>query len=174
MSKKKFFNKYFVIEVSLLLLFLFFLISIPSFINDDSSTSNHRIINNNVESTGIYEETKFKVITQSILSDIDNIKVEDTTNNYIINLLLNDEINNRENTIAQEIVSLYLKNDTQISSELSRNYIEEALDNYDEKKDRVWRNHVLILIDNNNNKTITLYNENIMLRSIYDAKSIVL
>ncbi|MCA9497551.1 MAG: hypothetical protein KC589_11515, partial [Nanoarchaeota archaeon] len=156
------------------LLFVFFLVKIPSFINDEVNYENSFTSFESLNKPGkILEQTKIDTIGKDILFDIKNRKVEDTTQiPYLVNLILKDKINNIENSLGQEIISFYLNNNSEIAINLSRELIEYKLNQFDEEKEWRWRNYLFYII--NGEKSFILYNQSNILRSVYDSEIIAL
>ena len=166
-SRKKKVKEFFLIS-TIVLIFIGILSILPSCVRGEETLDYGLEQKRGTDkSSTIIEQTKFQTIADKVKIDLENVKVKDSYNPYIIELLVQNKINNRDNTVAQEILSLYLSNKTNVSKRLTFEYIEPILDHFDAKSDRVWRNHVLLL--EYDNKSLPLYNESQLLKPIEKA-----
>lgn len=165
-KNKLFFN---LLLSSLFLFFLIFLISIPQLINnEDNFKQDNKILYEGKTQSKFLEESKFNYITNTLIDELTTIKVGNSQNQYLLYLIVENKIINRENTIAQEIISQYLNNNTEIAKKITKEIIESRLPDFDSENDRRWRNEILTL--NYKNKTIKLYENENILRSVYDSE----
>lgn len=171
-DKKKYRN--FILISFLVLLFIFFLLKLPELVNEKNIETDKITSYESVNKPGkILEQTKFDIIAKSILFDLKEIKVENMMQiNYLVKLIVSDKINNIENSLAQEIVSFYLNNETEIAQNLSKEFVEYKLAQFDEEKEWRWRNYLLYLIDGD--EILILYNQTNILRSVYDSEIVAL
>ncbi len=157
-----------------LALFIAFLLSIPTLVNDENNNSIFdEKIKTSGESSEIIEQTKFEQITQSTLQKLEKTQIEDLigTNQYLDYLISPEsqvKIKNRENTVAQEIVTLYINNHTKEAKSLMQSILIEELDKYDSEIDRRWRNHLIYI--QYENESYILYNQTNVLRDLTEAK----
>jgi len=171
-KKKKSDQFFYTFLIVTILLFVFFLTRIPYMINGDQINYHDEDINqinSNSNPDEFLQKTKFEIITNSIMEDLTTIKIKNSYNSHILKLVEKNDITNRDNTIAQEIITLYLSNKSTQAKELTKYFIEEKLNTFDSRSDWRWRNHALIL--QIPNSTETLYNISNLLIGFEDAKT---
>lgn len=159
---RDFLKRYF-IEVIVVIVFLIFLISIPKLFNNDGKieyTLSSPIVQESQSQGKILEITKFQVISDAVINDFLNTKIEDSNSKYAMDLILSNKITNKQNSIAQELISLYERKEFADVKNLADEIIETRLDKYDSKQDRKWRNEALYIF--HDNETYLIY-ENINL-----------
>ena len=146
-SRKKKADIFFYIFLSILsMIFFYFLTQIPNYVNEHSSFDEEMYyvnIGSSSNQNEILEKTKFEVISKTVMNDFKNVKIKDSYNDYIIDLTVKNKIINRENTIAQEVLTLYLRGKEDQAREMAKRFIIEGLNGFDVPKDWRWRNHVL-------------------------------
>ncbi len=162
--------KVFLIEVLIIAIFITILIQIPTFFSDKNKYGENReiIIGN---SERIVEETKFKIIATDVLETMRAMKITDNLDDFSINLTLSGHFQNRENTIAQEIIGLHIRNSSEIAENLARHTIENIFSKYDSSREFRLRNYILTLFDNENE--VIIANQTNVLREILDENAIV-
>ncbi|MDA3855004.1 MAG: hypothetical protein PF569_02005 [Candidatus Woesearchaeota archaeon] len=153
-----------------LVIFTIFLTQIPSMINDEDDFYSKPTMQTYGRTNDEMLKTKYQVITDTIMYELTNTKIQDSQSKYIVELTLANKIDNRENTIAQEIITLYEKNKTNEAKELSREIIEEKLTKFDEKEDWTWRNYLMYFSKNNEN--FILYNQSPILIEYNESEKI--
>ncbi len=135
----RFKKKNILIEGFLILCFFLFLISLIP--NENSSVESERIQTFG-KNTPEALELKYDVITKDIGKEFRYTKIGEINNKYLSDLVIEKKISNRENSISQELVTLYKKNLTEELVGLSASFIDEILDFYDDRTQRRWRNHL--------------------------------
>jgi hypothetical protein len=157
------FLKKYIIEAVVILLFLLFLFSIPKLFTDESKieyTLTSPIIGENQTMGKILEITKFQVISDAVIQDFVNTTIEDSNSQVAIDLILENKITNKQNSVGQELISLYERKELKEVEDLSYDIIENRLEKYDKPQDRKWRNEALYIF--HGNETYLVY-ENINL-----------
>lgn len=163
-------NLNFLIMIIIIILFFIFLISLPTIFNEEKTNNIGEDTKTYTDSSNFLEENKFNYISETIITDLKHKKISDENSPYILNLISNNQIDNRDNSIGQEILYLYLNEKPTQARELATNFIENRLDLFDSKVERKWRNEVLYLIDGED--SIELYEHAPLLKSPYDAQTL--
>lgn len=173
MRKKAIENlKSFTIMFLVVVLFILALVKLPDIVMEkeiyDSFNSDNVRVKDFGKSDNFIEETKFITIADSIIDDFNTIKINDVMGvKYVVELTLDSKISNRENTIAQEVMSLYLRNYTDEAKNLTKFFVEHRLDSFDDKEDWTWRNYEMYMIFDD--ISVVLYSKKSLLVDVYDA-----
>lgn len=173
MSKKRD-KQNLIITVVIIIAFLFFLISIPKLINTENSNFNSQNkITKFGQNSDYLEEKKYKYIAQVVINGLKDDIITYENDEYIKELIINNKIGNRDNSIGQEIIYFYENNKKNIAKKIATNFLEDRLNRIDLEEDRRWRNEILYLIDKDNN-IHTLYEKMNILTHPNNAKIIAI
>lgn len=167
------FLKSYFIEIIVVIGFVLFLFAIPKFLTSDGKIEyalESPVIQENQTTGKILEITKFQVISDAVISDFVDTKVEDSNSKVAIDLIVQNKINNKQNSLAQEIISLYQRKEFADVKNLADEIIETRLEKYDKAQDRKWRNEALYIF--HDNETYLIY-ENINLIKKIENSEIV-
>lgn len=152
-----------------LLIFLIFLIFLPTiFLKNENFDMNQEKILLTTNPSDYLEKVKYETIAKSITFVFDNISVQESNYKTLQHLLITNQISNRENSLGQEVLSLYLKNKTLHSTEVTKEIIDYILDQYDTEQQRKWRNHEFILYYNKT-PLFTLYNSSHLIKNFNNS-----
>lgn len=165
--KKKF--KEFLVIFLIIFFFFLFLLFLPSFFEIDNFYDNSdKIILQTTASTSL-EQIRYDLIVENLLLVFKNISIQDANYKTLQHLLVTNQISNREHSLGEEILSLYLKNNSLASREVSKEIVDYILDQFDTEEQRKWRNHELNLYYNNS-KLINLYNSSHLVLNFNSAQ----
>lgn len=160
MRKKIKKHSYKIIVFFIFILFFLFLVSISIFNNSNLNLNleDDKVKTTLDKSSYIIEKTKYETITSNILYDFSNVKIEDLLyNQYFQYLILTNQIKNRQNSLAQEVIGEYLQDNLSFAKQISKKFINEYLLEFDSSSDIKWRNHRLELYDEEMNLLEILY-----------------
>lgn len=173
MSKKKHETpkSFYVSLLVSVLVFIVFLSYLPSMLSDEEEIDYgyNDYYDPSPKGDKELQTTKFNMITESILDDFVNFKIENEFSDYVVDLTLNNKLSNRENSVAQEVLNLYLSNKSSEAKKLVNDFVVRRLNAYDNRDEWRWRNHVLTL--NNNGDEYILFNESNLLRSYEEGEA---
>lgn len=168
---KDFLKKYFLVEVVIVVFFILFLFSIPKIFTGEGKveyTLTSPVIQENQTAGKILEITKFQVISDAVIKDFTETKVEDSMSSVAIDLIVQNKINNKQNSLAQEMISLYQKKEFADVEDLAYDIIETRLDKYDKKEDRKWRNEALYIFYKD--ETYLIYENINLIKKVEDSE----
>ncbi len=158
---------FFLFSIVIVVVFVVFLLSLVSYAKVDDDLQNFEDRKEFGESSLLIEETKLNLISNDIIEVLSNVTISDMSNNkYIATLIVDDMIVNKDNSIGQEIVHLYLSNNTEIAKNVINIVMELILNKYDEPMDWKWRNYQILL--SKNLEYVVLYNHTPLLVDIYN------
>lgn len=159
-------SKSLIIESIIFIIFVVFLISIPFFFNNDSNFNDEKVTNFGENSNEILKY-KFQIMSEDIGFFFENNTVSKTDNNYLNKLIVSNKISNKDNSLAQELISLYEKNYINESKKLSNSLIKDFLLYYDGVETGIWRNYLFEFKSDNN--SFVIYNKSDVLVNLDNA-----
>lgn len=124
----------FVVVIIVFLAFLFYIIP-----KDEEITENHVKIYG--QDSNEVLQVKYSMICDEVKSEFENTKIYEINNKYLSELIVDNKISNRENSISQELINLNKKKYYDEIMILSESLIEPILENYDIEQERRWRNY---------------------------------
>jgi len=151
-----------------LFIFLILILIISSFfsinkeITIDSKYSNKTLYTQNKKINSLIDY-KYLYLTKLGLKEFNDTKVTDYNNNFITNLIYNNKIFDKDDSLAQEVVYFYILNKTNLSTELTKIFFTQFLQKFDADEKIQWRDQVIIFIDPYENKKVTLFNKSSLL-----------
>lgn len=116
----------------------------------------------------LVQQTKYDTISKSVLTDFNETKIKDGSINYVIELMAQDKLINRENSIIQEVIVNYIENNTDVATDLTYYFMLNRLNEFGTDSDRRLTNQLLVLYLDE--KEVILYNQTNTLRPLNEAK----
>ncbi len=155
-----------ILLIFIIILFIYFLVSLVR--TENSNFYSKEIIKTSSASDNL-KLAKYEYISENLMKDLNSIKVNDLFLEIFLKLILEEKIKNRENSVIQEIINFYVLGDLDIARDISKEFIETYLNNFDLPEERKWRNYQFILFDDE--KEFILYEKISLLKSFNESNT---
>lgn len=139
------FKKIYVFEIVIFILFISFLLYIPTIFNDNDKYEKEKTVEKTFgENSKAILETKYNLMLDNIVMNFNETKINEMNDPFLIELIIDNKISNKEHTLAQELIKLYEKNYSSEMHILAENIINFNINKFESPEESRWTNQLFL------------------------------